>query len=75
MSRSLDEIRELKRAHESRWLALDDVVGVGIGTLEDGRPGIVVSVRARSEEVRDRVPASVDGVPVEVRVVGEIRAR
>lgn len=73
-SAPLEEIRAAKRAHEARWLALDDVVAVGIGRLAAGGDGLVVSVRAHTDEVRERVPDSVGGVPVEVRVVGDVRA-
>lgn len=74
MSRSLEEIRAVKRAHEARWLALDEVVAVGLGRKDDGRDAIVVSVRSDTGAVRKRVPDTVDGVPVEVRVVGDLRA-
>lgn len=74
MGRSLEEIRAVKRAHEARWLALDEVVAVGLGRTDDGRDAIVVSVRSDTGEVRERVPEAVDGVPVEVRVVGDLRA-
>lgn len=74
MPRSLDEIRAVMRAHQARWLAMEDVVAVGIGRLADGRGGILVSVRSDAEAFRDRLPRSIDGVPVEVRGVGDIRA-
>lgn len=73
MQHSLEEIRAVKRAHEARWLAMKDVVAVGIGRVGDGRHGIVVSVRSDAEGFRARIPDSVDDVPVEVRVAGDIR--
>lgn len=75
MSDDLEQIKAAKRAHEHRWLALDDVVAVGIGLLADRRVGIVVSVRADTPTVRAHVPAIADGAPVEVRVVGDVRAQ
>lgn len=75
MSGPLEKIKAAKRAHEHRWLALEDVVAVGIGPLADGRLGIVVSVRADTPAVRVRIPATADGAPVEVRVVGDVRAQ
>lgn len=74
MPRSLDEIRAVMRAHQARWLAMEDVVAVGIGRLADDRDGILVSVRSDAEAFRDRLPRSIDGVPLEVRGVGDIRA-
>lgn len=73
-ARTLDEIRSVKRGHEAGWLALEGVVAVGVGRLSDGRDGIVVSIRENAADVRAKVPPSVDRVPIEVRVVGELRA-
>ncbi len=70
----MDEIREVKRAHEARWMEMEEVVAVGVGQLEDGEPGIVVSVRSGADEVRTSLPDSVDGVSVEVRTIGDVRA-
>ncbi|MGH7483212.1 MAG: hypothetical protein ACRELV_13750 [Longimicrobiales bacterium] len=64
----------MKRAHEASWMALDEVVAVGVGRLADGQDGILVSVRSDPEKVTRLLPASVDGVPVEIRVVGDVRA-
>lgn len=74
MTPTLDRIHEAKRRHQARWMALDDVVAVGVGRLADDRNGIVVSVRADTDQVREAVPDSVEGVPVEIRVVGDVRA-
>jgi len=71
----LEEIRDVLRRHGARWMALDDVVAVGIGSLQGDRHGIVVSVRSKTEEVQEAVPDSVEGVPVELRVVGDVRAQ
>lgn len=77
MSDMMAWIRGVKRRHEARWLALKGVVAVGIGLLGDGSTGIVVSVEADSERerLRQEIPAEVDGVPVELRVTGPVRAQ
>jgi hypothetical protein len=60
-----------------------NVVGVGIGLRQTGgqstgEPAIVVSVSAKvpmSQLTRgDMIPRELDGVPVDVQVVGELRA-
>lgn len=73
MSDETERARRVKRENEARWLALEGVVAVGIGTV-GGRPGIVVSVRADSPRLRRELPSEVEGVPVEVRVSGDLRA-
>jgi hypothetical protein len=64
--------RAVKRACEADWLAVPGVVAVGVGTLADGRIGVVISVAG--DGARARIPAEVDGVPVEVAVTGTPRA-
>jgi hypothetical protein len=74
MSESLDRVRAVKRLHEQRWLACKGVVGVGIGQRSDGNPHIVVSVEAEPERIRREIPEQVEGVEVEIRVTGPLRA-
>jgi hypothetical protein len=71
---SLDRVRAVKRLHEKRWLACDGVVAVGIGQRADGSPQIVVSVEADAARIRREIPEQVEGVPVEIRVTGQMRA-
>jgi hypothetical protein len=48
------------------------VVGVGVGLLADGQVGLVVMVDQVSPETQ--VPKELDGVPVELREIGQPRA-
>jgi hypothetical protein len=77
----VERVKALKAAHEKHLLAKANVVGVGIGLRQRGDKDqvcIVVSVRQKVpvEQLSpaDRIPAQIDGVPVDVRVTGEIRA-
>jgi hypothetical protein len=74
MTNQLDNIKNIKRKHENKWLALPDVVGVGIGKTSSGETGIIVSVKELSERVQRKIPAKVESIAVEIRVTGEIRA-
>jgi hypothetical protein len=74
---------EVKRRHEQELLRKANVVAVGIGYRTQGgqrtqEVSIVVSVRnkvpASSLNPGDRIPASIEGVPVDVVETGEIRA-
>lgn len=60
--------------HASRLMAIDGVVSVGVGLAEDGAEVVVVGVADTPRSTSVAVPSSVDGVAVEVRVVGHPRA-
>ncbi len=78
---ALDRAREISRAHSDSLLAMPNVVAVGLGYLE-GSPTeltLVVMVKQKvplnalaEDEI---VPSEIDGLPVEVRVVGEVSAQ
>jgi len=74
---------EVKRRHERELLRKANVVAVGVGyRAQDGQRteevAIVVSVRKKvpATELKpaDLIPASLEGVPVDVVETGEIRA-
>jgi hypothetical protein len=66
-------IQQVQEEHTDAWMAIPGVVGTAIGQCE-GRPCIVVMTASRTEQVRQRIPTEVEGYPVVVRYVGEIRA-
>jgi len=64
---------EIVRARNERTLlAIDGVVGAGVGRTPIGDDAIVLYLRDAS--VKQRVPAQVEGYPVETTVTGEIDA-
>jgi hypothetical protein len=78
-----ERVRAVKRAHERGLLRKANVVGVGVGLRQRGgvRTGevvLVVMVRqkrpAEQLAAEDRIPAEIDGVPVDVQEVGRIDA-
>ena len=73
----------VKQAHEQALLAKANVLGVGVGIREQGgaRGGqvvVVVLVRRKIPisqlALRDQIPPEIEGVPVDVQEVGEVRA-
>ncbi len=79
----LDWIRQIKAKYESVLLSKKNVVGVGIGLKEkDGQAtdqvALVVSVSKKLPAAEigaaDSIPDELEGVPVDVKEVGEIRA-
>lgn len=66
-------IKDVKSRHEARLLSLPDVVSVGIGRDENGNPAIVVGLRRLNPVTESRLPTELEGYPVRVRIVGEIK--
>jgi hypothetical protein len=82
-SAEMRRIRVVKEKHEAALLRKKNVVGVGIGLRQvDGQPteqlALTVLVRRKEPESElawhDRIPAELDGVPVDVQEVGMLRA-
>ncbi len=84
---SVDEARQradaVRRAHQDELLVKANVVGVGVGLRQRaGSPtnevALVVLVRrkvpAHQLAPEDRIPRAIDGVPVDVQEVGDVRA-
>ena len=69
---SSSSILQVKEHHEQELMAIEGVEGVGVGRNSIGDDAIIVYLR--SEDVRSRVPRSIDGYPVEMKVTGIIEA-
>jgi hypothetical protein len=79
----IERVKTVKAAYEKELLAKANVVGVGVGLRQQrgkvtDQVCIVVSVRQKVPHEQlsphDRIPAQIEGVPVDVQVSGEIRA-
>jgi len=79
----LERLRAVKAVYEASLMRKANVVGVGIGLRQcegkpAGEPAIVVSVTHKVPlsrlASRDVIPRELDGVPVDVQAVGELRA-
>lgn len=75
---ALEAARQVSRAHARELLAKANVVGVGVGQREGGALMLVVMVERKLPRSRlaeaDLVPSEIEGLPVEVREVGELKA-
>jgi hypothetical protein len=80
---TLDWIRRIKKKYETVLLSKKNVVSVGIGFKEkDGQVtdqmALIVSVEkkqpANQVSDTDLIPAEIEGVPVDVKEIGIIRA-
>ncbi len=79
----LEHLRAVKSAHEANLMRKANVVGVGIGLrrregTQTDEPAIVVSVTKKVPLSHlapdDVIPRVLEGVPVDVQAVGELRA-
>lgn len=80
----IEKARAVKAAHKDMLLAKANVVGVGVGFRQiDGQPtstiAIIVTVKEKVPQVllapEDLIPGEIDGVPVDVVEVGELKAQ
>jgi len=68
------DINTVLRDHEKELLAIPGVVGVYVGLLPDNKtPCLKVMVVEETEDVRERIPNSIDGYPVLIEESGVIR--
>jgi hypothetical protein len=83
VEKGIEEIRAIKDRHEKNLLKKKNVVGLGIGYKEvEGQEteqlSLVVMVRKKESPLQldatDLVPCEIEGVPVDVKEVGEIVA-
>ena len=68
-------IQEARAMHVDSLMALPGVVSVGIGRNDAGNPAIVIGVDRERQAGDAELPTSLEGYPVVVQVIGEIRAR
>jgi hypothetical protein len=62
----------VKRNHEGQLMSIEGVEGVGIGQNEIGDAAIIVYLR--SEDVKKRLPRTIEGHPVVTHITGPIDA-
>ena len=67
-------IQQVQEEHTDQWMAIPGGVGAALGEC-DGKPCILVFTSSDTAQVRRKIPATVDGYPVVVQPMGEVRAR
>ncbi len=66
-------IEQVQQEHTEAWMALPGVVGTAIGQCE-GQPCILILTASNTAQVRQRIPATVEGYRIIVQHVGEVHA-
>jgi hypothetical protein len=68
----LEEVTAIQDRHTPALMAIEGAVGTGTTILPDGR--LAIRIYTKTQGVSGVLPESLDGVPVDVKVVGVIRA-
>jgi len=80
----IQKAQQIKRKHQSNLMVKVNVVGVGVGmAVRDGRQTdqvalvVLVSQKVPSDVLAaaDVIPTEIEGIPVDVQEVGEIKAQ
>lgn len=66
-------IEQAQQDHTDAWMAIPGVAGTGIGQ-DQGKPCILVFTASNTEQIRQKIPSLVEGYPVIVQYIGEVRA-
>jgi hypothetical protein len=66
-------IQQVQEEHTDAWMTIPGVVGTGIGQ-DKGKPCILVFTVSNTEQVKRKIPSTVEGYPVVVQYIGEVRA-
>jgi hypothetical protein len=84
MKAAYEKAQAVKRVHEVELMGRANVVGVGVGFrqrggVRTGEVALVVMVRQKVARAQlapaDVIPTEIEGVPVDVQEVGEIKAQ
>lgn len=75
MTDSILKASTIKRRHEAEWLAIGEVVAVGIGLVGKQQVGIIVSVSQNPGKIRKLIPNSIEGVLVKIQETGKLYAQ
>lgn len=66
---------EVLNRHSGELMRMRGVLSVGIGRDDAGRPVIVIGLDGERPETQAALPATLDGVPVQVMTSGRISSR
>ena len=66
-------IEQVQEEHTDDWMAIPGVEGTAIGLFE-GKPCIKIFSSRKPQEVRDKIPSTVEGYPVIIEETGAFRA-
>ena len=72
--KEFQQIKAVMDAHVDSLMAIEGVVGVGIGALDDGSYCIKVMLKKDDPNLKRKIPDQLENYPVVIEVTGEFRA-
>ncbi|MHC4241272.1 MAG: hypothetical protein ACYS3N_08125 [Planctomycetota bacterium] len=66
-------IEQIQEAHTDEWMAIPGVEGTAIGLCE-GKPCIRIFSSSKAQQLKDKIPSTVEGYPVIIEETGSFRA-
>jgi len=66
-------IEQVLKDRTDDWMAISGVEGTAIGLFE-GKPCIKIFTSSKAQEIRDKIPSTVEGHPVIIEETGAFRA-
>ena len=67
-------ITNVLEQYTATWMQIEGVIGTGEG-LDHGKPCVKVFVSSKTNAVDQKIPASVENIPIIVEVVGNVVAQ
>jgi hypothetical protein len=68
-------ILEVKKKHEASIMKIEGVISIGIGFSNDNYPAIIVGLSEEKESMIKSIPSVLEGYPVEIEIIGPIKAQ
>lgn len=68
-------IQEVKAKHEAAILKIEGVISIGIGLKKDKTQAIIVGLKQENQDTIQSIPSVLDGYPVEIQIIGSIKAQ
>ena len=72
--KDFEKIKAVMDAHVHSLMAIEGVVGVAIGALDDSSLCIKVLVKKNDPKLHKKIPRQIENCPVVIEETGEIRA-
>ena len=66
-------IEQVQKEYTDEWMTISGVEGTAIG-LSEGKPCITIFSSVKADELRAKIPSTVEGYPVIIRETGTFRA-
>jgi len=70
----IEKVKKIKHNNEKDWLAISEVVSVGIGYVQEKELGIIIGVKSKKKSIVKKIPDQIDGIKIEIKTVNELKA-